>query len=168
MIKVNFDGMAPVQERIKGGADRASRLMILLSVFAALLAVGFIAFMSRSILQPVRAITRSAKEIEHGNLDLVVQVSSHDELRQLAEAFNSMTAKLREYRRTDRAKLVRTQQTTQNAINSLPDAVAILSPDGNVEMANAAAQRLFAALQPGQSRLGPACRMAGQICTGAL
>jgi len=55
-----------------------------------------------------------------------------------------MAAKLREYRRTNRAKLIRTQSTTQNAINSLPDAVAIVSPDGNVEMANVAAQRLFA------------------------
>ena len=74
----------------------------------------------------------------------MVQVKGRDELHQLAEAFNSMAAKLREYRRTNRAKLVRTQATTQNAINSLPDAVAIVNPDGMVEMANSAAQRLFA------------------------
>jgi PAS domain S-box-containing protein len=79
-----------------------------------------------------------------------VQVRGRDELGQLAEAFNSMAARLREYRRTNRAKLVRTQETTQNAINSLPDAVAILSPDGTVDMANAVAQRSFG-LRPGEA-----------------
>ena len=76
---------------------------------AILLGVGFlfgalfVTFMGRSILAPVRALMQSARDIEKGNLDLVVQVQSSDELGQLAEAFNSMAARLREFRRTDRA-----------------------------------------------------------------
>jgi PAS domain S-box-containing protein len=143
VVDLNFENMTPVEGRIKEMADRASLLMIALSVTGVALAILYVAIVGRSILRPVQALTRSAREIEHGNLDLVVQVNSRDEIGQLGEAFNSMTAKLREYRRTNRAKLVRTQQTTQNAINSLPDAVAVLGPDGVVEMANAAAQRLF-------------------------
>ncbi|MFI5380174.1 MAG: ATP-binding protein [Tepidisphaerales bacterium] len=143
IIKLNFDNMKPIDGRVKAMADNASRLMIGLAAAGALLAVIFIAFMGRSILQPIRTLTYSARQIEQGNLDLVVQVKSRDELRQLAEAFNSMAARLREYRRTNRAKLVRTQETTRNAINSLPDAVAILSPDGKVEMANTVAERFF-------------------------
>jgi PAS domain S-box-containing protein len=54
-----------------------------------------------------------------------------------------MAARLREFRRTDRAKLVRTQRTTQLAVNSLPDAIAIVGPEGKVELANNAAQQLF-------------------------
>jgi PAS domain S-box-containing protein len=143
IVQLNLENMTPVEGRVKAMSDNASRLMIALAAIGAALAVVFIAVMNRAILQPVQTLTRSAREIEQGNLDLVVQVKSRDELQQLAEAFNSMAARLREYRRTNRAKLVRTQQTTQNAINSLPDAVAILSPDGHVEMANTAAQRLF-------------------------
>lgn len=143
IVQLNLDNMKPIDGRVKAMADSASRLMVVLAAAGVALAGLFVAVVGRSILQPLRTLTRSAREIEQGNLDLVVQVRSRDELRQLAEAFNSMAAKLREYRRTNRAKLVRTQETTQNAINSLPDAVAIVSPDGRVEMANAAAQRLF-------------------------
>ena len=143
IIKLNLDNMKPIDGRVKAMADNASRLMIGLAAAGAILAVIFIAVMGRSILQPLRMLTYSARQIEQGNLDLVVQVKSRDELHQLAEAFNSMAAKLREYRRTNRAKLVRTQETTRNAINSLPDAVAILSPDGKIEMANTVAERLF-------------------------
>ncbi len=149
IITLNLDNMNPLERRAKAIADGASQAMILLSAVGVALAVVFTAMVSRSILQPVTALTKSAREIEQGNLDLVVQVKSRDELRQLAEAFNSMAAKLREYRRTNRAKLVRTQETTQNAINSLPDAVAILTPEGAIDMANTAAQRLFS-LRPGE------------------
>jgi two-component system, NtrC family, sensor histidine kinase KinB len=143
VIRLNLDNMKPIDGRVKAMSDNASRAMLILSLVGVAVAVIFIAIVSRSILRPVQTLMRSAREIEQGNLDLVVQVKSRDELRQLAEAFNSMAAKLREYRRTNRAKLVRTQQTTQLAINSLPDAVAILSPEGTIEMANLAAQRLF-------------------------
>jgi NtrC-family two-component system sensor histidine kinase KinB len=143
IIKLNFGNLSPLSESVKQRADQATRLMFLLTFAGATMSILFVVFMSRSILQPLQVLTRSAREIEQGNLDLVVQVSSHDELHQLAEAFNSMAAKLRAHRRTNRAKLIRTQATTQLAINSLPDVVAIIGPDGRVEMANAAAQKVF-------------------------
>ena len=108
-----------------------------------------IALVGRWILQPLRTFTRSVREIEAGNLNLVVPVRSKDEVGQLAEAFNSMAAKLRAFRETDQAKLLRTQQTTQLAIDSLPDAVAVINPDGVIELANGAATRLFG-LKPEQ------------------
>jgi signal transduction histidine kinase len=43
---------------------------------------------------------------------------------------------------------MRTQKTTQMAINSLPDAVAVISGDGTVEMSNEPAQALFG-IKPG-------------------
>ena len=103
-----------------------------------------IALVGRWILQPLRTFTQSVREIEAGNLNLVVPVRSRDEVGQLAEAFNSMAVKLRAFRDTDQAKLLRgTQQTTQLAIDSLPDGVAVISPDAVIEMANGAAIRLF-------------------------
>ena len=147
VIKLNFKNMTPIQGHFKEMSDNATRLMFILSGVGMAVAILFIVVMGRTILQPLAQLTESARQIEKGNLDLVVQVKSRDELGQLGNAFNSMAAKLREYRRSNQAKLIRTRQTTQNAIDSLPDAVAILSPDGQVEMANRAAQRLFG-LQP--------------------
>jgi two-component system, NtrC family, sensor histidine kinase KinB len=150
IINLNLDNMTPLQGHVKDLRDQAVRLMLLLAAAGTALAAGFTIILGRSILQPLGTLTRSFREIEQGNLDLVVQVRTRDELRELAEAFNSMAAKLREFRRTDRAKLVRTQRTTQLAVNSLPDAIAIINPDGIIELANDAARNLFQ-LTPGQS-----------------
>ncbi|MFA5110200.1 MAG: ATP-binding protein, partial [Desulfobaccales bacterium] len=68
---------------------------------------------------------------------------SQDEIGQLGEAFNQMTASLRELRRSDRAYLLRTQRSTQLALDSMSDAVAICNCEGKIELANEAAQRLF-------------------------
>lgn len=147
VIKLNLDNMKPIDGRAKKMADNATRMMVLLAVAGIALAVVFTLLVGRSMLRPLTTVIKSIREIEQGNLDLVVNVKSRDELHQLAEAFNSMAAKLREFRRTDRAKLVRTQRTTQLAVNSLPDAIAIINPEGVIELSNDAAQKLFN-LQP--------------------
>ncbi len=143
VIALNLKNMTPIEGRAKAMADSAGRAMIMLAIAGIALAVAFLVVASRAILRPLRTLTQSAREIEQGNLDLTVPVKSRDEVGQLAAAFNSMAAKLREFRRTDRAKLVRTQRTTQLALGSLPDAVAIVSPEGRVEIANGTAQKLF-------------------------
>ncbi|MBW8890539.1 MAG: HAMP domain-containing protein, partial [Fibrobacteres bacterium] len=85
-----------------------------------------------------------------GNLDLRLPVHSGDELGILAQAFNDMAARLRDFRRSDQAKLALTQKTTQMAINSLSDAVAVFGAEGGVEMSNDPASALFG-IKPGVS-----------------
>jgi signal transduction histidine kinase len=98
---------------------------------------------AESILRPIRAVTQSAKGIRAGNLDQVVPVLSSDELGELADEFNAMARQLRRYRQTDYARLLRAQRTSQATIDSFPDPVLVVDPDGLVEMANPAAQHLF-------------------------
>jgi nitrogen fixation/metabolism regulation signal transduction histidine kinase len=79
---------------------------------------------------------------------LSVPVRSRDEIGALAEAFNSMATKLREFRRLDHDRLQRTQQTTQLAIDSLPDAVFVVGPAGVIEISNRTARTHFG-IEPG-------------------
>ena len=98
---------------------------------------------SRSILRRLRAVTASVRAIGAGNFDQVVPVLSRDELGQLAEAFNVMARQLRHYRQTDYSRLLRAQRTSQATIDSFPDPVLVVDPEGQVEMANPSAQRLL-------------------------
>jgi two-component system, NtrC family, sensor histidine kinase KinB len=128
--QLNQHNMVEANARARRLAARANQRMVLFLLLGAGVALGFVLFLSRAILVPLRRLTESAREIEGGNLDLVVQVTSKDELGQLATAFNAMAASLRELRRSDQARLLRAQQTSQLAIDSLPDVVAVFSPEG--------------------------------------
>jgi len=105
--------------------------------------VGFMLLAGRWILRPISLLTRSAEDIRKGNLELVVPVESRDEIGRLSEAFNEMAAAVREFRRSDRAKLYRIQRATQAAFNSLPDAIAVVDLDGQVEVATGSAKEIF-------------------------
>ena len=143
IIDLNLNNMVAVdgQTRLRAFETRRTLLILVFSGFA--LAVVFIALIWPSIFRPIAGLMRSVHEIQQGNLDLVVNVHSRDEMGQLAEAFNEMALSLRKLRRNDHARLLRTQYSTQLALESLSDAVAICSPNGEIELANDAAQRLF-------------------------
>jgi two-component system, NtrC family, sensor histidine kinase KinB len=126
-------------------ARRAGVAMHALTLCGVVAAAVFAAVLARTILRPVRALTESVHQVEQGNLDLAVPVNSDDELGRLARAFNEMAAQLRVLRRIDHEKLMRTQETTQRAIDSLPDAVVLVDARGKVELANETARRLLAA-----------------------
>lgn len=148
IAELNSGNISSADGQVRSLARSARRTILLLLVSGGMLVLVLLIFTGRLILNPIRSLMRSAQEIEKGNLDLTLDVRSRDELGRLAEAFNSMTARLREFRQSDRAKLVRTQRTTQMAIDSLPDAVAVLGVDGVVEMSNPSAQDLFG-IRPG-------------------
>lgn len=139
----NLNNMVSVDGQARRRALETRRTMVVLVFVGVALGVVFIAVAGPAILRPIESLTRSVREIQKGNLDLVVMVHSRDEIGQLAMAFNEMASSLREFRRTGQARLLRTQRATQLALNTLSDAVAICNPNGEIEMANEAAERLF-------------------------
>lgn len=143
IIDLNVGGIFSVDGRVRRGAAKVQRTLLILLGAGVFLAIALSSLVATWIASPVRSLTASVREVGKGNLDLVVAIPSRDELGELAEAFNTMAAQLRVFRKSDRQRLWRIHRTTQNAIDSMPDAVAVVAPDGRVEMSNDAARRLF-------------------------
>jgi len=121
----------------------AQQQMYIMLLIATLVSIAFIFLTGRWVLRPITHLIHSTREIKRGNLDLVVQSSSRDEIGQLAEAFNEMAMSLREFRRSGQAKIFRIQQSIQQAFNNLPDVIAIVNPEGEVEVVTEAAREAF-------------------------
>ncbi|MGA3116769.1 MAG: ATP-binding protein [Syntrophobacteraceae bacterium] len=143
IIDINLNNMISTDGQVRRQAEATNRNVIALVLAGIVLALVFVIVIGPSMLRPISYLTRSVKEIQRGNLDLVVQARSGDEIGQLASAFNDMTKSLREFRRTNRARLIRTQKATLSALNSLSDAVIICNAEGIIELSNDTAQRLF-------------------------
>ena len=80
---------------------------------------------------------------EKATLDLVIKSTAKDEIGQLSEAFNEMTESLRDFRRSDEAKMIRLKQSVQQTFESLPFMVALLDNSGTVEMSTKPAREIF-------------------------
>jgi NtrC-family two-component system sensor histidine kinase KinB len=150
ILQMNQRNMSEANDRARRSAETARRQMYALVLAGVLVSMAFVFFTGRWILRPIQRLIHSTDEIRRGNLDLVVHSGSRDEIGSLSESFNSMAASLREFRRTDQARLIRIQQATQRAFDRLPDAIAVISPEGNVEVATASAKTVFG-LKPNSS-----------------
>ena len=143
IMKMNQQNMYDANQLARSKAAKAREQMYILLLLGAALAVLYVLLIGRWILRPIKHLTQSVDEIKQGNLDLVVTSNSRDEIGHLSGAFNEMTASLRELRRSDEAKVVRSQYAAQQTFNNLPDAVAILDPEGKVEVATTTARDIF-------------------------
>lgn len=143
ILHMNQQNMSDANMAARSNAAAASQRMYLLLICGAGIATMFILAIRAWILRPIAGLIKSAEEIQKGNLDLVVSSSSKDELGQLSRTFDAMTASLRESRRAGKVRLARLQQAMQQAFHSVPDAMALIDLDGNLELVTENAVRMF-------------------------
>jgi len=143
ILKMNQQNMTEANDRARQRAKSARERMYILLFVGTIVAIGLIFFSERWILRPIKRLILSAEEIKQGNLDLVIRSNSRDEVGKLSETFNEMAASLREFRRSDRAKLTRIERATQQTFKGLPDAVALIDLEGKVEVATETAREVF-------------------------
>ena len=146
VLRMNQDAMVKADRSARALSARSIRYMIIALGGGFIIAVFFAVRLQRSILRPIRSLTASSKELGEGNLDQVVPVLSHDELGELADAFNKMAGKLRAYRQVTSDQILQARQMTEITFSAFPDAIVVLSEDGKIDFKNPAADHLFVRL----------------------
>jgi GAF domain-containing protein/HAMP domain-containing protein len=80
------------QQQIRAASQAAAIILIILLVVAIAMSLG----LGRLIAAPIRRLTQVATQIAGGNLSVQATATTRDEIGTLANAFNTMTARLRE------------------------------------------------------------------------
>jgi NtrC-family two-component system sensor histidine kinase KinB len=143
---VNDRAMAVAAAEIQGWQARAGLLMAAGGALGLLLALAIAYYSARAILRPIQALTRSAVQLGEGDLDQSVPAMSHDELGQLAAAFNQMSARLREARQNVAERITRLHSSTEATLSTFPDPIYVLDVEGHIELLNPAANALASRL----------------------
>jgi adenylate cyclase len=78
---------------------RATQLNWIVTAIATALGLIFAAFVTRSLVDPVKRLLGGTRAVEAGDLEVEIQVRTHDELATLATSFNHMVVGLREKER---------------------------------------------------------------------
>ncbi len=135
------------REAVAGARDEAAgaRRAVLAITLAALgIAVAVAWHLTRTVVGPVRRLTRGANAIRDGDFSQRIDVASRDELGELAAAFNQMAEDLLEFRRTNIGEVVRAKNTLEATLEALPDAVVLLDSAGRIQSMNRAAVEALA------------------------
>jgi two-component system, NtrC family, sensor histidine kinase KinB len=148
ILEMNQKNMSDANDTARRRADSAHRNMVVAIVISAVVAVLYSYLSHRWILRPIKRLIESTNEIRAGNLEIVLEEGSRDEIGRLSESFNEMLSALRQVRKVDRINLLRTRRATEEVFKSLPTAIAVIDLDGNVEFSTETAVRQFG-LKPG-------------------
>jgi signal transduction histidine kinase len=143
VLAINQDAMLRKSAQARHSAERTAALVVAIAVAAVLAGALGSAWLTARLLQPLAALSQTVRRIAKGDLDARARVTGRDEIAALAEEFNAMAERLRQYRSSSLGELLQAQQASQATIDSLPDPVLIVEVSGAVLNLNAAAEVLF-------------------------
>jgi len=125
----------PIQESIA----TFRRLILYASLIAVFLATLISLFFAQHVTRPLALMQRGATRMAKGDFLPIQGVTSKDEIGELAEALNSMGESLKNHV----AWLSQEKNLLQGIVESISDAVVMLSIDGSILYANDSAKALW-------------------------
>ncbi len=145
ILTLNQEAMERKSEEAAASAAAARRAWLAGAILGLLSATLLGALLSHRVTVPLRVLARTAERVGGGQLDVHLPRCGVTELDTLAATFDTMAARLAEYRRAGEGELARARESAQAAIESLVDPVIVLTAEGAVRATNGAARRLFGA-----------------------
>ncbi len=122
--------------RVRASVNRIVATVGVSGLAVAVLAVALAFYLAHHTSRSVRSVTEGARRLASGDLEHRVQAVSKDETQEMAAAFNSMAAALRDMLRNlsdEHGKL-------SIVLDTMADGVMVVDAQGNVELVNQAAK----------------------------
>jgi two-component system phosphate regulon sensor histidine kinase PhoR len=135
-------GVARVSLSLTAVEDAVRQLTVSIIIAMAVAAVLVILaawLIARITTRPIRELTAASKRISSGELGRKITIAARDEVGELAHAFNEMSLRLKESVEAiseDRARLA-------TILDNMADGVIMTDTEGNISLANVAAEKLF-------------------------
>jgi adenylate cyclase len=82
---------------INSVVDEMIDLVVRITIAVLLLAILFVYFIGVKFTRPILQITKAAKDVSNGNLDINLNIKTNDEIEHLGEQFNKLVFSLQEH-----------------------------------------------------------------------
>jgi PAS domain S-box-containing protein len=115
-------------------------LWIIVFIFTAAL-VGFL--IARGLSRPILNLIVGAEKVAEGDFTHKVVVKTHDELLTLADTFNLMTQKLKEYNDLQIERIIAEKTKTEAVIYSIADGIVMTDFSGRIMLMNRRAREML-------------------------
>ncbi|RIW33552.1 HAMP domain-containing protein [Bacillus salacetis] len=126
-------------EEIKETTRQTTKLILLAAGIAIILTTIFAFFLSTRITAPLRKMREAAFEVARGRFDTKVPILTHDEIGELATAFNQMGKQLN----FNLHALSQEKEQLSSILSSMADGVITFNRDGTILITNPPAERFL-------------------------
>jgi two-component system phosphate regulon sensor histidine kinase PhoR len=125
--------------QIDKSLEHINRIIIIGAAVAAIIAILLAFQILRVTTQPIKRLTELSQKMAKGEFDQEIQITSEDEVGELARAFNQMTARLKE----TVALITNERDRMATILSTMGDAIFIVDSDSRITTMNKAAERIF-------------------------
>lgn len=126
-------------EVIQQTTNSTTKFIILVAGVAIILTTIFAFFLSTRITAPLRKMREAAFEVARGKFDTKVPILTHDEIGELATAFNQMGRQLK----FNMHALNQEKEQLSSILSSMADGVITFNRDGTILITNPPAERFL-------------------------
>ena len=95
-----------------------------------------LAWLPRSISKPIQELTRGILEIANHNYEKRLDMSGHEEFREVADSFNRMAERLTEYRTSTLNDILAAKKFLEAVVNSIHEPIIGLNPEHEILFIN--------------------------------
>jgi two-component system phosphate regulon sensor histidine kinase PhoR len=128
----------PLQE-VTNNVSQVQRILISATLVVIAFTILLAGLISHQITRPVVELTQNVRQLAAGQPTGILIPAARDEVGQLTQAFNVMSAQLR-----DKILTLQTEDAKLSSVlQKMTDSVLIVDNDGRVQLINPAAERLF-------------------------
>ena len=136
-LSLFLDEMAHTLNQLKTKVLFITFIILFFSLLFALL-------FSKSLSRPIQELGTAARKVEAGDFDVRVLLTNRDELKDLADSFNSMVARIR----TLFAELTHQKEELTSIISSLQEGLLVLDREDRVLLCNESFRQIVADPSP--------------------
>jgi NtrC-family two-component system sensor histidine kinase KinB len=143
LLEINQNAMLKAEQAAEDRSDYAVYSSLIVATLVIIFGLFFGLKLSQIIIRPLEKVIVAARQIGEGRLDLSVEAESEDEIGLLAQEFNKMATRLREYRAMNLERLLAEQKKADVIVNTIRDCILVTDQENRVTLLNPAAERLF-------------------------
>lgn len=133
--------------RGKDAATRNSKSFMYMILTLSILAIigGFITsrFSTNKFLAPISILTQNMKRVKIGDLDQQANIDTKDEIGELAQEFNNMTMRLKQYEQSTLGMILGEKTKFLAIMNSISEPLIVLDNDYRVALLNPSFEKTF-------------------------
>lgn len=159
LMALNMQAIQRKSDIAGNTAEEAGTWIVITGTLCFLIAFSLLLSFPGAVANPIKNLTQSIQEIANKNYKERLHFKSRDEFETLAEAFNTMAAKLEEYDNSNLAKLLMEKKRIETLINKLHHPVMGLDEKLNILFVNGEALAVLG-LKTEQVLNQPALRIA--------
>ncbi|MGE5632053.1 MAG: ATP-binding protein [Caulobacteraceae bacterium] len=143
LIKINENAMFSSKNKVTQSALQSMYIIVILLIIASLGGLLIAALLTNRLMKPIYQLKRVISLVKAGDINQYAEITTKDEIGELAEEFNNMTRRLQQFERSTVGELMTEKNKSLAIVKNISEPLIVLDKNYRIVLINKAGESLF-------------------------